>query len=292
MPVGANPPAGAPIDYWLGPDTRAPVTLEIRDSSGRLVRRFSSEDKPERVEASNDYFAPGWLRPVPPLSAAPGAHRFVWNLRYPRPRAIEYEYSIAAVFGEDTPTSVEGSFVLPGSYTITLSAGGETRRAPLTVSMDPRVHTDPAALGRLLTFSRQLDQSIERVRTAHEARGSLEEQLGSLTSRLAGDAVHAALLQEASSVRELLARPDRATDLAPISERLVALKADLEAADLDPTPAQRQVAAYYTAEFGHALQGWRTSTQPALGSLNQHLRAAGMAPLTVREPAEAAREER
>jgi hypothetical protein len=73
---------------------------------------------------------------------------------------------------------------------------------------------------------------------------------------------------------------------------LVALKADLEAADLDPTPAQRQVAAYYTAGFGHALQGWRTSTQPALGSLNQHLRAAGMAPLTVREPAEAAREER
>ncbi len=291
MPMGTNPPAGVPIDYWLGPDVRGPVTLEIHDSGGGLVRRFSSDDKAERIKASNDYFASEWLRPAPQLSAAPGAHRFMWNLRYPRPRAIEYEYSIAEVFGEDTPTSVEGSFVLPGNYTITLSTGGETRQVPLTLSMDPRVPTNIAALGQLLTFSRQLDQSIERISAANEARRSLEEQLESLTNRLTGDAAHAALLQEAFSVRELLGRFNSDTDLAPISERLVAVKADVEFADLTPTPAQRQVVAYYTAEFSRALQAWRTSTRPALGSLNEHLRAAGMAPLSAPEPAEAASEE-
>lgn len=147
------------------------------------------------------------MRPAPQLSAAPGAHRLVWNLRYARPRAIEYEYSIAAVFGEDTPTNVEGSFVLPGTYSVTLAAAGATLQAKLSVLMDPRVRTGPAGLQQLFDFSRRLDRSIEEVRTAHEARGSLRKQLEDLAAHLAGDAAHGALLQEATSLQQSLARP-------------------------------------------------------------------------------------
>ncbi|TLY60484.1 MAG: hypothetical protein E6K52_10280, partial [Gammaproteobacteria bacterium] len=127
--VGQNPPVGALIDYWLGSEAHGPVTLEIRDSAGALVRRFSSDDKPEALEAER-YFEEAWLRPAPGVSATPGMHRFVWNLRYPRPRAIEFEYDIAAVFEEDTPLKVQGSFVLPGSYSVVLTAAGRTLRAP------------------------------------------------------------------------------------------------------------------------------------------------------------------
>src|SRR2546425_13322124 len=45
-PHGENPPAGAVIDYFFQTTPSGPVTLEIRDAAGRLVRRFSSEDRP------------------------------------------------------------------------------------------------------------------------------------------------------------------------------------------------------------------------------------------------------
>ena len=288
-PVGTNPPAGAPIDYWLGPDVHGPVTLEIRDSSGELVRRFSSDDKAEPIAANNFYFASEWLRPEPRLSAAPGAHRFVWNLRYARPRAVEYEYSIAAVFGEDTPTSVAGSFVLPGTYTLALSAAGETRTAKLRVSMDPRLHTPPGALQQLLAFSRQLDRSIERLRAAHDERASVSQQLDALVARLAGESAQRSLLEEASSLRASLGRAGPGTDLEAISERLVALKADVEAADIAPTAAQRQVYGYYTEPFVRWSQEWQRLTHTRLASLNEHLRATGIAPLAT--PAAAAVED-
>ncbi|EQD31610.1 glycosyl hydrolase BNR repeat-containing protein, partial [mine drainage metagenome] len=113
-PQGRNPPDGVPIDYWLGPHTHGPVTLAIYDFAGKRVRRFASDAVPRPIHAFR-YFAKGWLKPPKRLSAAPGMHRFVWNLRYARPPAISYQYSMAAVWGENTPTAVDGPFVLPVS---------------------------------------------------------------------------------------------------------------------------------------------------------------------------------
>ena len=47
-PPDENPPDGAIIDYFLAQPSSAPVTLEILDAQGKLVRRYSSTDRPER----------------------------------------------------------------------------------------------------------------------------------------------------------------------------------------------------------------------------------------------------
>jgi hypothetical protein len=43
-PVGENPPEGAIIDYSLGSKSAGPVTLEIKNSQGEVVRRYASTD--------------------------------------------------------------------------------------------------------------------------------------------------------------------------------------------------------------------------------------------------------
>src|SRR5262249_10637647 len=48
-PLAPNPPDGAVIDFRLKADATGPVTLEILDASGKLVRRFTSTDRPEPV---------------------------------------------------------------------------------------------------------------------------------------------------------------------------------------------------------------------------------------------------
>ena len=49
-PPAENPPDGAIIDYYLPAAASGRVTLEILDAQGHLVRRFSSDDKPEVSE--------------------------------------------------------------------------------------------------------------------------------------------------------------------------------------------------------------------------------------------------
>src|SRR5207253_1431408 len=67
-PHGTNPPAGAVIDYLLRatPPPAGPVTVEIRDARGNVVRRFSSDDR-----AAPPPPPPPRPPPPPPRRAAP-----------------------------------------------------------------------------------------------------------------------------------------------------------------------------------------------------------------------------
>src|SRR5690242_4383657 len=47
-PAGENPPDGAMIDYSLAKDSTGAVTIEIKDSKGATVRKYSSTDAPEK----------------------------------------------------------------------------------------------------------------------------------------------------------------------------------------------------------------------------------------------------
>jgi hypothetical protein len=82
-PQAENPPAGAYIDYYLKSAAAGPVTIEIADASGRIVRTHSSErraaaDTPQTTSML-------WRRGVEPLSTAAGLHRWVWDFRPDEP---------------------------------------------------------------------------------------------------------------------------------------------------------------------------------------------------------------
>ena len=87
-----------------------PVTLEILDAAGKLVRRYSSADKPEPVDEKDSerpdlLGAPAACR-CPPRA---GMHRFVWDLHYPPPRRSRgHEYPMTAII-HDTPRHPAGA---------------------------------------------------------------------------------------------------------------------------------------------------------------------------------------
>src|SRR5207249_2400089 len=49
-PSAPNPPDGAIVNYYLGASVSGPVTIEILDSAGQLVRRYSSADPVEPTD--------------------------------------------------------------------------------------------------------------------------------------------------------------------------------------------------------------------------------------------------
>ena len=153
-PAGENPPAGAVIDYWIGSAPAGPVVLTISDAGGHVVRRFASDVTPENPPAER-YFARGWVRPPAALPAAPGMHRFVWDLHTERPAAVNYGYSaLPRCGGHDTPVTPQGPMVLPGTYTVALSVGGHSQTVKLVVQEDPRVAVSCRPISRRRTRCR------------------------------------------------------------------------------------------------------------------------------------------
>ena len=207
-PTGDNPSAGAILDYILPSDGVGPVVLEILDSEGNLVRRFGSDDE---VEAPNArvYFADIWLGEPPRPGAKPGHNRFVWDLRYPTPPTLSSSYSIAAVPGRPTPVRPQGAFVVPGTFEVRLTAGGQTVSQGLEVAMDPRVEVTSAELASLLALQEQITAGLARV-----------VSLANQTRESGGD-----IYGEARSIARIL----------------TSLASDLGSADAAPTEPQREL---------------------------------------------------
>jgi photosystem II stability/assembly factor-like uncharacterized protein len=189
-PAGENPPDGAIIDYVIGSGGAGSqaVTLEIFDGS-RLVRRYASTDTampPADIGNVPRY----WIRPTQVLSAAPGMHRFVWDLRYPEPRVPSSQYPISAT-PYNTAREPHGPWVVPGTYTVRLTVNGTTDTQPLTVRMDPRVKTPAATLARQFALSKGVYDDINRTRGALDSLRAMRTSLRDVRGRSSGDAAAA-----------------------------------------------------------------------------------------------------
>lgn len=167
FPAGQNPPSGAIIDYYLKTAAKEPVTLEILNSDGKLVRRYSSADKPAPVNPTQLNFPTYWLRPPRVLSAKAGMHRFVWNLHYPNLHVLHPTVSISVIL-HDSPIGPLGPAVLPGHYTVRLTVDGHSYTRGLAVRMDPRVKKPIAGLKEQFTLAMQLAGDINRTYAALE----------------------------------------------------------------------------------------------------------------------------
>jgi photosystem II stability/assembly factor-like uncharacterized protein len=276
-PVGKNPATGAVIDYWLATDAADPIRLEIRDGGGAVVKRFvSGEAAPE--PPADRYFEARWLRSPSSLPTAAGAHRVVWDLRLPRPRASRYEFSIAAVDGEDTPRRPEGLLAPPGDYRVALVIGGREYVKPLHVAPDPRVAVDRAALDAVLALSREIVTALDRQATASRELSEVKTQLDALKAKakldaIAGfDAKLAVLSSNAS---------DEAPNLSSAGGALVSLQIDLEDSDRVPTEPQRQAVEQCAARLDRALKLWDDVKERDLPALNAALRAAGLSEVSL-----------
>src|SRR5271167_692852 len=169
-PAGKNPPDGAIIDYHLQSAAPAPVKLQILDASGKIVREFSSTDKPDATmeQLGKELNVPlYWIRPPQILSGDAGAHRFIWDLRTPPPASLRHEYPISAIV-HDTPRLPVGPAVMPGMYTVKLDVAGQIFTQPLEIKMDPRI-TAPLD---------QLDQQFRLASRICEAMDSSFAALG------------------------------------------------------------------------------------------------------------------
>src|SRR5277367_3464712 len=278
-PVGANPPAGAIFDYFLkSPAANEEVTLEIRDQQGSVVRKYSSSDK-EPEPAAAPEFPKFWLPKFQPLSNAPGAHRFVWDLRYAPPVALHNEYSIAAMIGVGTVTDPQGPLALPGEYEVWLTSAGQTYKAALTIDMDPRVKISRDELVSQLELEQKIDIALTKSTDAAKSVAALRAQLKSLHTTVSEKPDAKPLLDEADALdkraQAIQGNPEAqypATPGALIGEdaTLAALAIAVGSADSAPTATTSAAFAQSTKHLNDLLAQW-DQLQKDYAALNQKL---------------------
>ena len=189
---GQNPPVGAVLQYWLKDEPSGDVVLEILDEKGGLVRKLSSrkiepETPPDDPDAAEDENAKKAL----PKRA--GLQRAVWDLRHEGATKIK-----AAKIDSGDPA--EGPMVLPGTYTLRLTVGGQSLTTPVEVRLDPRVTVSRADLEEQLALSLTLREDLTRLSgIVHDLR-SVREQVKARSASLQGVAAAAPVAEAASAL--------------------------------------------------------------------------------------------
>jgi photosystem II stability/assembly factor-like uncharacterized protein len=278
--LGQNPPDGAMIDYWLGHDAKQ-VTLEVRDASGNTLRRFAS-DAGEDVPHAERYFTESWVQPPERLSAVAGAHRFVWNLRTARPRAVHYDFSIGAVHGTGTPILPAGMLVPPGEYTLVLGVDGKESRATLRVVADPRVALDDGAVRSALAFAAEVGKTLERDYVAFGELDAVDTQIAKIEKDKPAQAVLAVMAKFQSAAKPLKSgEGDTSGNLDAIGELASSIMTDVEGSDRAPTQPQHDVLAAINQRLDRAIERWDAVKRGELARLDAALKAAGLPPIAV-----------
>ncbi len=288
-PAGKNPPAGAIIDYSLQSVPAGEVTLEIIDSAGVQVRKYSSNDQPGKIDETQA-FPTYWFNPPAPLSKKVGLNRFVWDLRYERPQALRYFYSIAAVYGEDAIMIPEGPLALPGVYQVKLTVGGKTYTAPLELRMDSRVRVASLALSQQSALEKNIIEAMKQSYGAVQQINDLRSELKQLQARFSSDPSAKPLLGAIAALDKKAAElvaieqtypPVGIVSAASLNGAVGALLLQVESSDSAPTSQALGAFTTYRQLLVQQLSKWAMLKRRELSIVNILLEARGLEKISI-----------
>ena len=315
-PTAPNPPEGAIIDYYLKSRATGPVTLEITGGDGKLVRRYSSDDRVFVPDPATITVPPYWFRALSPLSAAAGMHRYTWDLHYQpldggsvqRPAPLDDSFSgplppgvgriggptlpIAAV-KHDTIAPPTTPWVNPGTYTVTLTVDGKTYAQPLTVKLDPRVKTSAVALQQIYTVSKATYYAALDATLATQRAKALREQIAKLRSTATGGAsasLPQGLPPQLASLDKKLeglvgegprdgGPGDSGESLGSAGAELARVMNLLQDADVPPTTLKLRVISRARGNAARTMARWAAIKTVDIPAVNAALATVGLQPL-------------
>jgi photosystem II stability/assembly factor-like uncharacterized protein len=284
-PVGQNPPNGAIVYYWLK-DKANKVTVEFRDSTGRTVRSFSSDEAPPAAGGGGRRGVAG---DRPPTNTV-GMNTFSWNLREADATTFPGMILWAGV--------TTGPLVLPGNYTVRLlvdgSPAGETK---MLVKKDPR---SEATAADLVAQYKLLMQIRDRTTDANDAvrtvRNVRTQALARMTQVGADSAKYAQLVKELdtkiSAMEAEIYQVKNQSGQDPlnypikVNNQIAALAGVVGSTEARPTRQSQQVFDTLTQELEGYLVELRKAYKELLPPIDEILRKHGHPVIEVK-PADA-----
>ncbi len=281
-PMAPNPPAGACIDYVLQSAATIPITVDIIDSDGKLVRHYSSADPTPKADPATLRTSPEWFVTPWTLATTPGMHRFIWPLRYA---------ALPALAGPRR-TWADGVWAPPGDYRIVLKANGQELAQALRITPDPRLSFPSAAYAEQFVFAREVLALRASVTTALEEAIQLNAKIlkRQATADMADAAMSAdleAVHRKAMDIAEAISpstwwiSPKHTTSLQFLDGALEKLESAADGADGPPTWDARASLDKLRPTAEAAVRAWNAFKEADLSAVNRKLKAAALPELVL-----------
>ncbi len=282
IPHADNALEGAIIDYWLGGAATGRVTLEVLDARGAVVRRYSSDPIAPVPEAARPPHPNFWVEVPAPLPTSAGMHRVNWNLRYDAPLALTHSFEINANPGL-SPATPEGPLVLPGIYTLRLTANGVTQSTQVTVRNDPRSKVSAIALDAQNALMMQIADRMRVAFTGQRQVDALRAALARSTGGAPAEVVSATATLRAA-VDSAVGPDASAKGLGKFRDANDALTGQLNAqdnADNAPNAGMLAALAKVSRDLAATEAAWARVSQRDLSVLNALRVRLGLTPISV-----------
>jgi photosystem II stability/assembly factor-like uncharacterized protein len=267
FPAATNFPDGAVLDYVLRDPSAEGITLDILDSSGHVVRHYSSQPAPQPA-TNKAPFTDDWIESVPYLTKNVGMNRIIWDMHYSPPG------------GSPPSLRAKGPWALPGDYQVRLRVAGEEFTQPLRVVMDPRVETPAAGLRKQFVLASEITDTLGASMMALREIYSLEKQVSALL-QTTGDLspeIHIAAENLTKQAATLHGGGDESGQysrgLVRVGRMLEGMDDIVNSADAAPTAQAQSMFAEQERDVEYLLSSWRQLKGQEFVELNQMLRAA------------------
>ena len=274
------------IDYYLGRDADL-VTVDFLDSQGQVIRSLKGDAKePPRELSAEEQLMEMFLGPTPRVSFKKGLNRLNWDLRYEGSVVFPGMIMWAA-------TPQRGPVAPPGTYSVRVTANGQTKTESFTVGIDPRL-TDvtDAHLQEQFTFAKQIRDKVSEANSAviqvRSIRDQLKERMEKVPARRRAEIQKLVdgLMQPLTTVEEhvyqvkLHAFEDPLNFPIKLNNKIAALANVVGSADARPTEQSYEVYKRLAGELDAQIQKLNEALKTELPRVNAALTRERLAPVT------------
>ncbi|MFN7261657.1 MAG: VPS10 domain-containing protein [Cyclobacteriaceae bacterium] len=232
---GVNHPNGVMIHYFVKDTTKLVASLEILESSGKLIKKFATKPDKKAKEKEEE------------LKLKPGMNRQVWNMRYADAEGFDGLIMWAA--------SLTGPKAMPGMYKARLTVNGKAVETEFEILKDPRTSGTLADIKAQFDFSiavrdklSETNKAVKKIRTAREQINRVIEPMKGKEEMKDVNEMAKSILDDMKKIEETLYQTKNKSGQDPLNypvrlnNKLGALGSEVDGSDFRPT---EQVKAVY-----------------------------------------------
>ena len=290
---GVNPPDGAAITFWLksAPPKPAAGAKDVKDAPKIVIKDAAGQ----------------MLRTIDVKEPRAGLNRVWWDLR--GEPSTEVRPRTRPVNADDFKMNPDGTrkfamagasqlsvLVPPGTYTVTLTAAGQTAVQNLIVRKDPNTAGSEPDIQAQTKAIRDVRESMSKTADLINRAEAIRAQIGSLKTFIGDDATAKELIaagedldKRVISVEERLfniTATGRGQDFLRMSsqllEKLAHLADTLQFADFAPTDQQLEVQKLLTDQVTAAANDLGAVVTKDVATFNEMLRRRNVGTIVVR----------
>jgi photosystem II stability/assembly factor-like uncharacterized protein len=242
---GKNHPGGVMIHYYLADTAKTKATLEILESNGNLIKKYST--KPDKKAKEEE------------MKVKPGMNRFIWDMRYADAEGFDGLIMWAA--------RLTGPKAVPGNYKARFTVNDKPFETEFEILKDPRSTGTVSDMKEQFDFLLSVRDKLSETHKAIKKIRSTRDQINRVTESLKGKEnmkdvtdMAKAVNDGMKKIEEALYQTKNKSNQDPLNfpirlnNKLACLSSEADGSDYKPTEQVRAVYKDVTGKIDEQLK--------------------------------------